>query len=156
MAKQVTFEVIKAQSLSRSRSVSPRKRQMTISDGGQHTTKRLCLDDRFGGTSRQGTPARTLLTYTGTSLPSVSSPEILEQSDLDMQTLVRSRRPSDPSLYCCDYNKAKKESREGMPGKPEFGGAYVCDRAYVCDQCRGVEYREDRDKDVEDVFFDPE
>ncbi|KFZ13764.1 hypothetical protein V501_03532, partial [Pseudogymnoascus sp. VKM F-4519 (FW-2642)] len=56
MAKQVTFEEIKAQFLSRSRSVSPRKRQMTISDGGQHTAKRLCLDDRFGGTSRQGTP----------------------------------------------------------------------------------------------------
>jgi hypothetical protein len=37
--------------------------QMTISDGGQHTKRRLCLDDRFKGTSRQDIPARTLYFY---------------------------------------------------------------------------------------------
>lgn len=119
MAKQVTFEEIRAQSL------SPRKRQMTNSDGGQHTTKRLCLDDRFGRTSRQGTPARTLLTYTGTSLPSVSSPENLEQSDLDTKTWIRSRRPSDPHYTVVTITRPKKSLERGCRESRSLG-VHMC------------------------------
>jgi hypothetical protein len=45
VAKTYTFEEIKAEFTSRSRSVSPRKRQMTIPEEAQVTAKRVCLEE---------------------------------------------------------------------------------------------------------------
>jgi hypothetical protein len=45
VAKNYTFEEIKAEFTSRSRSVSPRKRQMTIPEEAQVTAKRVCLEE---------------------------------------------------------------------------------------------------------------
>ncbi|KAF8858817.1 hypothetical protein BDZ45DRAFT_689813 [Acephala macrosclerotiorum] len=133
-AKKYTFEEIKAEFLPRSRSASPRKRKMTIPEEVQFTTKRVCLERnarRAVGTNQQDNSAYTSLTYTGTSLPGVCSSKSSAQLNIDWQEWIRSRRPSDPSLYCCDYNKAEAESREGIPGKPEWGGAYLCDQCRV-------------------------
>ncbi|KAJ9633805.1 hypothetical protein H2199_009218 [Coniosporium tulheliwenetii] len=62
----------------------------------------------------------------------------------DLQQLKRSwilqQRPSDPSLYCCDYNAAEAAAKAGIPGKREWGGSYLCE------ECLGVEYR-DEDED---------
>lgn len=146
--KKYTSEEIKAEFSPRSRSVSPRKRQITFSEEGQFTTKRLCVGKNAQGAmgiNQQDNILNTPLTYTSTSLLSVCLPESPTRSSFDRREWIRSRRPSDPSLYCCDYNKAEAEVRESIPGKPEWGGAYLCD------QCLGAEYLEDRDKDV-DVF----
>ncbi|KAK5016936.1 hypothetical protein BJ546DRAFT_1013128 [Cryomyces antarcticus] len=48
---------------------------------------------------------------------------------------IRKRRPSDPSLYCCDYNTAETGG----------GGDELCTR------CLGVEYTEDREEDLPGV-----
>lgn len=44
------------------------------------------------------------------------------------------RRPSDPSLYCCDYNRADMLTNRGVPGKREWGGSHLCE------ECLGGEY----------------
>ncbi|KAI9824709.1 MAG: hypothetical protein M1819_000804 [Sarea resinae] len=56
---------------------------------------------------------------------------------------VRKRRPSDPSLYCCDYNHAEAAIRAGLPGKRKHGGGHLCL------ECLGFEYRDDIDDVVE-------
>lgn len=52
---------------------------------------------------------------------------------------LRHRRPSDPSLYCCDYNAAEAAAEAGVPGKREWGGGWLCE------ECLGVEYRDEDD-----------
>lgn len=64
----------------------------------------------------------------------------IADSSCDIAQWIRSRRPSNPDLYCCDYNRAEAEVRKGLPGKKEFGGAHLCL------ECLGVEYR-DADED---------
>ncbi|KAK4977389.1 hypothetical protein LTR66_010734 [Elasticomyces elasticus] len=44
------------------------------------------------------------------------------------------QRPSDPSLYCCDYNAAEAAAKAGVPGKREWGASHLCE------ECLGVEY----------------
>lgn len=61
----------------------------------------------------------TMSADTGTSLSSVSSVESPEQPNFDRQQWIRSRRPSDPSFYCCDYSKAEAAARLGTPGNPD-------------------------------------
>jgi hypothetical protein len=116
-AKKYTFEEIKAEFSSRSRSVSPRKRQMTIPEEVQFTTKRVCMERnarRDMGTNQQDNSACASLTYTSTSRPGVRSPKSPAQSNFDWQEWTRSRRPSDPSLYCCNYNDSEAEAGEGI------------------------------------------
>ncbi|TKA59822.1 hypothetical protein B0A49_14042 [Cryomyces minteri] len=59
----------------------------------------------------------------------------------DLQTFKRSwllrQRPSDPSLYCCDYNTAEAAVKAGVLGKREWGGSHLCE------ECLGVEYRDE-------------
>lgn len=65
------------------------------------------------------------LTHISTSLPGVFPPKSPTQPIFDrreLKELIRSRRPSDPSLYCCDYNTAEAEDKKGIPGKPDLGG----------------------------------
>ncbi len=57
-------------------------------------------------------------------------------SSCDKATWIKSRRPSNPDLYCCNYNKVEAAIREGLPGKEEFGGGYLCL------ECLGFEYRD--------------
>lgn len=62
-------------------------------------------------------------------------------SNFDTIQLIRSRRPSNPDLYCCDYNRAEAAMLAGLPGEKEYGGAHLCL------ECLGVEYRDvDRDE----------
>jgi hypothetical protein len=62
-------------------------------------------------------------------------------SNFDTIQLIQSCRPSNPDLYCCDYNGAEAAMRAGLPEKKEFGGAHLCL------ECFGVEYRDvDRDE----------
>ncbi|KAI9651716.1 MAG: hypothetical protein M1829_002464 [Trizodia sp. TS-e1964] len=60
----------------------------------------------------------------------------------ERQAYIRARRPSNPLLICCDYNQADADARAKRPGRPEWGGRYLCDL------CLGVDYLEDRDNDV--------
>ena len=60
-------------------------------------------------------------------------------SSCDKATWIKSRRPSSPDLYCCDYNKVEAAIREGLPGKEEFGGGHLCL------ECLGFEYRDTDD-----------
>ena len=146
-SKEYTFDEIKADFPSRSRSTSPRKRQMIALEEGQSTAKQICLGKGLSpyGTHLDGS-ADGSSTYTDTSLLSGYSPESLTQPAFSRQEWVRMRRPSNPRLYCCNYERAESDARAGAPGKPEWGGAYLCD------QCLGIEYLEDRDKDVEAVY----
>ena len=64
-----------------------------------------------------------------------SNPNITVSS-CDKATWIKSRRPSNPDLYCCNYNKVEAAIREGLPGKEEFGGGYLCL------ECLGFEYRD--------------
>ena len=57
-------------------------------------------------------------------------------SSCDKATWIKSRRPSNPDLYCCNYNNVEAAIREGLPGKEEFGGGYLCL------ECLGFEYRD--------------
>jgi len=57
-------------------------------------------------------------------------------SSCDKATWIRSRRPSNPDFYCCNYNKVEAAIREGLPGKEEFDGGYLCL------ECLGFEYRD--------------
>ncbi|KAL9029980.1 MAG: hypothetical protein Q9196_001846 [Gyalolechia fulgens] len=52
---------------------------------------------------------------------------------------LKAQRPTNPELLCCDYNRAEEKISLGLPGKPEFGGAYLCL------ECLGAEYRDDED-----------
>ncbi|KAK4981093.1 hypothetical protein LTR28_006229 [Elasticomyces elasticus] len=51
------------------------------------------------------------------------------------------QRPSDPSLYCCDYNAAEAAAKAGVLGKREWGGSHLCE------ECLGVEYCDESDHD---------
>ncbi|KAK5015469.1 hypothetical protein LTR60_002859 [Cryomyces antarcticus] len=63
----------------------------------------------------------------------------------DLQQLKRlwilRERPSDPSLYCCDYNAAEAAAKAGIVGKREWGGSHLCE------ECLGVEYRDEDNHD---------
>lgn len=140
-SRSFTFEEIKADFVPRSRSASPRKRKTTNLEEGQFTAKRTCRENDWGTNQLEGS-------YTATSLPSTCSPESPPQPSLSRQDWVRMRRPTNPSLYCCNYDKAESDARAGKPGKVEWGGAYLCE------QCLGIEYADDRNKDVEVASWD--
>lgn len=55
-------------------------------------------------------------------------------SSCDKAKWIKSRGPSNPDLYCCNYNKVEAATREGLPGKVEFGGGHLCL------ECLGFEY----------------
>lgn len=57
-------------------------------------------------------------------------------SSCDKTTWIKSRRPSNPDLYCCNYNQVEAAIREGLPGKEEYDGGYLCL------ECLGFEYRD--------------
>ena len=57
-------------------------------------------------------------------------------SSCDKATWIKSRRPSNPDLYCCNYNNVEAAIREGLPGKEELGGGNLCL------ECLGFEYRD--------------
>jgi hypothetical protein len=140
-SKAFTFEEIKAGFVFRSRSASPRKRPMTNLEEGQFTMKRICRENDWSTSQVENS-------YTATSLPSACSSESLTQPTPSRQDWIRMRRPTDLSLYCCNYEKAESAARAGTQGNVEWGGAYLCD------QCLGIEYLDDRDKDVEVVSWD--
>ena len=50
---------------------------------------------------------------------------------------VRNQRPSDPTLYCCDYRAAEAAYAAGIEGPRKFGGAHLCL------ECQGMTYMED-------------
>lgn len=58
------------------------------------------------------------------------------ESSCDTSKWIKSRRPTNPDLYCCDYNKVEAAIREGVAGKEEYCGAHLCL------ECLGVEYRD--------------
>ena len=57
-------------------------------------------------------------------------------SSCNKATWIKSRRPSNLDLYCCNCNEVEAAIREGLPGKKEFGGGYLCL------ECLGFEYRD--------------
>lgn len=54
---------------------------------------------------------------------------------------LQKRRPSDPSLFCCDYAAAERAEQRGEQGPRKFGGTHLCM------QCRGMEIVEDPEHD---------
>jgi hypothetical protein len=95
---------------------------MIIPEEAQLTAKRVCPERAAPptmATSPQDDSVYTLSADTGTSLSSVYSLASPEQPSFDRQEWIRSRRPSDPSLYCYDYRKAEAEAGVGTPGNPE-------------------------------------
>lgn len=57
------------------------------------------------------------------------------------RTALKAQRPSNPELYCCDYDSAERADAKGLQGPQKFGGAHLCM------QCLGVEYRDEDGKD---------
>lgn len=50
------------------------------------------------------------------------------------QRFSKAQRPSDPALYCCDYNAAEQANAAGHEGPRKYGGAQLCM------ECLGAEY----------------
>jgi len=71
-------------------------------------------------------------------------------SDIQFQDLRRkhllAQRPSDPSLYCCDYTVIEADIRAGRPGKKEYDGGYLCP------ECLGFEFLEEVEPILERDF----
>jgi len=71
-------------------------------------------------------------------------------SDIQFQDLRRkhllAQRPSDPSLYCCDYTVIEADIRAGRPGKIEYDGGYFCP------ECLGFEFLEEVESILEKDF----
>ncbi|KAI9651428.1 MAG: hypothetical protein M1829_003011 [Trizodia sp. TS-e1964] len=126
---------------------------------GKQELKRLELPERIAAfpalnsSSRSVSPKKRRLEMTEEApgleaQDLVSSPEDSAQAPsakrlkFDREAYLRVQRPSNPLLICCDYNQAKDDARAGLPGRPEWGGRYLCDL------CLGVDYLEDRDNDV--------
>lgn len=63
------------------------------------------------------------------------------------QNWIKAQRPSDASLYCCNYEAVEADIRAGRPGREELDGAYLCH------QCLGFEFRDD-DPDRRDIAWD--
>ena len=40
--------------------------------------------------------------------------------------MLKAQPPRDAKVLCCDYNTAEYNSRLGVPGATNFGGAYLC------------------------------
>jgi hypothetical protein len=80
--------------------------------------------------------ASNAATSHGTSQPSPPSdpPDSPRLTVADRFEWIRSRRPSNPDLYCCHYASAEASAKAGLPGKPELDGRYLCF------ECLGVEY----------------
>lgn len=55
--------------------------------------------------------------------------------------------PSNPDLYCCDYQAAKEAAAAGIEGPKEFGGLHLCW------ECLGVEYRDENMKADENSLY---
>ena len=70
-------------------------------------------------------------------LPSAPSPPTPDPSKVMRLEYMRSRRPSDPALYCCDYRAAEAAEEAGIEGPREFGGSHLCW------SCLGVEYQDE-------------
>ena len=71
-----------------------------------------------------------------TSFPSErESPRI---TTIDKLEWIRSRRPRNSELYCCNYGSAEAAAKAGLPGRPELGGRYLCF------ECLGFEYADRR------------
>lgn len=54
---------------------------------------------------------------------------------------LQKSRPSDPSLFCCDYAAAERAAQRGEQEPRKFRGAHLCM------QCRGMEIVEDPEHD---------
>lgn len=50
------------------------------------------------------------------------------------QHFLKVQRPSDPALYCCDYNAAEEAIAAGREGPRKHGGAHLCM------ECLGADY----------------
>jgi hypothetical protein len=136
----------------RGRNSSPRKRKAApevVSAVGLRSMKRRWQPPSPGAdaqdssldaiclASEERTPQDTTVCADLTANLADTSPATMPVgSSFDLAQLRRSRRPSNPELYCCDYNAAEAVMRAGRPGKKEFGGAHLCL------ECLGVEYRE--------------
>jgi len=115
-------------STSRGRSSSPKKRKAVEGSQLDVTTKR----PRYSSSDfpEPATP-QDASAYTSSSTP--DNPQELR---VDKRAWIRSGRPADLKLYCCDYNAMETAAASGLPGKIEFDGGYLCD------ECKGVEYRD--------------
>lgn len=87
-----------------------------------------------------GSLDKSLLTHlTGNDNAPGNYDETIQYRAQDFQqfkrTWIMQQRPSDPSLYCCDYNAAEAAAKAGIPGKRAWGGSHLCE------ECLGVEYR---------------
>ncbi|TKA79577.1 hypothetical protein B0A49_08189 [Cryomyces minteri] len=67
--------------------------------------------------------------------------EWVEYNKMRLEALLK-QRPSDPSIYCCDYRAAEAAATLGIEGLREWDGGHLCN------ECLGVEYLEDRDKSL--------
>lgn len=89
----------------------------------------------LGDNSPATTPSSSLPSASAHPLRPPDSNLNIAEGSCDTSKWIESRRPSNPDLYCYNYNRAETAIREGLPGK-EFGGAYLCL------ECLGVEYRD--------------
>ena len=143
--KTVTAEEIVAIEPMLGRNPSPKKRKAAMEDfpmAEARTVKRLrpsspsnrtfnLRDDSSAMTSSSGPPS--LRAHARDLNPNMAA------SSCDTAEWIKSRHPSNPDLYCCDYNQVEADIKDGFPGKEEFGGAYLCL------ECLGFEYRDEVD-----------
>lgn len=58
--------------------------------------------------------------------------------------LLLRQRPSDATLYCCNYTDIEADILAGRPGRREYDGGHFCP------ECLGVEYQEEAKEDIDD------
>lgn len=148
ITKLCTAEEIAAIEPMRGRNPSPKEREVAteivpVAESRTIKRQRLVPAPNRNLESRDVSPA----TSPSSDLPSprahaLQSPDLTATSrDTATAQWIRSRRPCNPDLYCCNYNDVEAAMKAGLPGKEEFGGAHLCL------ECLGVEYRDEIEND---------
>lgn len=113
-----------------------------ISVANEKSTDSTSLASPIVSASRKTTPDTTTTKPPFSSLTTHSLLDDEESriklcylGDLKRALLV-AQRPTDPTLYCCDYGAAEADALAGIKGKEEFDGVYLCP------ECLGAEYRD--------------
>lgn len=135
----IKLQEMAAMGLARGRNPSPKKRKNTPETPATESTETFtnrAFDAKDDSTAKTpfSSPSNPSPRPHALWLPD-ANPNIT-LSSCDKAKWIKSRRPSNPDLYCCNYNKVEAAIREGLPGKQEFGGGHLCL------ECLGFEYRD--------------
>jgi len=123
----------------RGRSGSPKKRRPETNLALEEpiSMERQCHEWRTSSTSSSSTTFPDL--SHGSSVEGELSEPCRTSFGISKRLALKSQRPGDPSLICCDYTSTEEANALGLDGQPEFGGGHLC--MY----CLGAEVKDDLD-----------